>query len=151
VHLPSWKQVGGCGISGACFALVATSCSAEVIATGPAGAAACVGTLGGAAAFGCKDALDSCAGKLRRLEVKKPVSKRRDLALPSWVHLPSWKQVGGCGISGACFALVATSCSAEVIATGPAGAAACVGTIGGAAAFGCKDALNSCAGKRRLF
>ena len=88
-----------------------------------------------------------CLAKELKLEGKT----RRDLNLPSWVHGPGWQRASACGISTACFALVASSCSTEVILTGPAGAAACVGTIGGAAAFGCKDALNSCAGKRRLF
>jgi len=131
------------------LAIVTSSCSAETIATGPAGAAACAGTLVAAGKVGCKDALDSCSGK-RRLEFMralnlKPVKPNRRM-----LNWPSWNQIGGCLGSAGCLAIVTSSCSAETIATGPAGAAACAATLGAAGAVGCKDALMSCSGKRRL-
>jgi len=70
--------------------------------------------------------------------------------MPSWVSGPGWARVSACSVSAACFALVASSCTTTVILTGPAGAAACVGTLAGATAFGCKESLTNCAGKRRL-
>merc|ERR1712039_423060 len=128
-----------------CFAIVTSSCSAETIATGPAGAAACAGTLAAAGAVGCKDALDSCVGK-RRLEYIKVLkyvanknknSKKLSRRMLDW---PSWGQIGGCLGSAGCLAIVTSSCTAETIATGPAGAAACAVTLAAAGAVGCKDA-----------
>merc|ERR1712050_457524 len=143
---PPWAQVGGCLGSAGCAAIVMASCSAETIATGAAGIAACAGTLTAAGAAGCKDAPQSCSGK-RRLAFMKVLEKAKERRAMEW---PTWAQAGGCLGSAGCAAIVMGSCSAETVAGGPAGVAACAGTLAAAGAAGCKDALQSCSGKRRL-
>merc|ERR1712151_1183498 len=115
IEWPAWAQVGGCLGSAGCAAIVMASCSAETIATGPAGIAACAGTLTAAGAAGCKDALMSCSGK-RRLAFMKVLEKAKERRALEW---PAWAQVGGCLGSAGCSAIVMGSCSAETVAAGP--------------------------------
>merc|ERR1712039_434437 len=91
----------------------------------------------------------SCSGK-RRLAFMKTLEKGKNQLSRRAMEWPPWAQVGGCLGSAGCAAIVMASCSAETIATGPAGIAACAGTLTAAGAAGCKDALMSCSGKRRL-
>merc|ERR1712228_1022434 len=105
MEYPSWAQVGGCLGSAGCAAIVMGSCSAETVAAGPAGVAACAGILAAAGAAGCKDAPMSCSGK-RRLAFMSTIKKAKALNKRRMMEYPSWAQVGGCLGSAGCAAIV---------------------------------------------